>query len=160
MILDVLRCSQLFTDVFSWVVTFMDKPGCPPISTSETLQVYVGKQASMHHSSHQKARNLICHLCVDPFYSTTVMAQNIITETIYTPPGNTSSPTLVPLILHYVFLYCFSDFVAVQERQKGCRLLVSHWGPHPLTDRYNPTLGFGPTMFFVSIIFICHTTFS
>ena len=30
MILDVFRCSQLFTDVFSWVVTFMDKPGCPP----------------------------------------------------------------------------------------------------------------------------------
>ena len=22
---------------------------------------------------------------------------------------------------------------------------MSHWGPHPLTDRYNPTLGFGPT---------------
>ena len=24
MILDVLRCSQLFSDVFSWIVTFMD----------------------------------------------------------------------------------------------------------------------------------------
>ena len=41
MILDVFRCSQLFSDVFSWVVTFMDNhplcghffSGCPQLIT-------------------------------------------------------------------------------------------------------------------------------
>ena len=74
MILDVFRCSQLFTDVFSWVVTFMDKPGCPP-HLPRNIASICGKIGI-----HARFATFVLTPCCSTYTSITVAAKKLATR--------------------------------------------------------------------------------
>ena len=74
MILDVFQCSQLFSDVFSWVVTFMDKPGCPP-HLPRNIASICGKIGI-----HARFATFVLTPCCSTYTSITVAAKKLATR--------------------------------------------------------------------------------